>query len=163
MNSSASGLALRAVGLGVLSGMRSMTGPATFSYIASRHPENLESTPFARAATPEGLIVVGLMALGEIGVDKLPFVPARVAQPQLAVRVGLGALAGAGLFAGAKQPSIIGAILGGAGSFISAHIFYRLRGGIGKRLGIPDFFVALAEDALLIACARALAGKDADE
>ncbi len=63
----ASGRYLRALGIGAVSGLRSMTGPALTRIRAGGAPA----------------LVLPLLALGELVVDKLPGVPPRTAPPAL--------------------------------------------------------------------------------
>ena len=139
MNASAS--YLRAVGIGLVTGLRSQTGPAA---VRLRH-----GGPAA--------LVLPLLALGELVVDKLPGIPPRTAPPGLALRIGLGGFAGASL-AGGKGDRRVGFVLGAAGALAGAYLGLRLRTAAVAKSGLPDPVVALAEDAVAVGAALLLTG-----
>jgi uncharacterized membrane protein len=88
---------------------------------------------------------------GELVIDKLPQTPSRTSPPGLACRLGSGAAAG-WLVAGAP-----GAAIGSAAAGLSAFAGERTRAALGRRTGLPDPLVALAEDTLAISVAIAAA------
>jgi uncharacterized membrane protein len=91
-----------------------------------------------------------LLALGELVADKLPSAPSRTAPLGLIARVLMGGLCGACLaLVGAQSPAL-GALLGVAGGLVGTFGGYQLRTGLVKTLKVPDFVIALAEDALAI-------------
>jgi hypothetical protein len=68
-----------------------------------------------------------------------------------------GALAGAALFASEDRGQAAGGALGAAAALTSAYAGERLRVRVSEMLGVPDPFVALLEDGLvLLAGARLL-------
>jgi len=145
---------MRAAALGLITGLRSMSGLATFSSAAAEHPRRLRGTPFAALATPRAARITQLLAAGELAADKLPVLPARTAPAPLAGRMLVGALAGAAACAELDQPAAVGALLGAAGAFLASHAGYRLRRGLVRHLHLPDTLVALLEDGLVIAAGR---------
>jgi uncharacterized membrane protein len=88
-----------------------------------------------------------LAAGGELVIDKLPFTPSRTTPPGLASRCASGAVAG-GLIGGAP-----GAAAGSAAACASAFAGERTRAALGRRSGLPDPLIAVAEDALAVSLA----------
>src|SRR5690349_1171135 len=74
----------RALGLGAIAGLRSLTAPALFSYVAARdHEQSLDATPFGKLSSPPVAGTLCALALGEIVVDKLPQAPNRTVPASL--------------------------------------------------------------------------------
>ncbi len=124
---------LRALGIGLVSGLRSMTGPA--------------ATRIRGGGMPA--LVVPLLALGELIADKLPGIPPRTSPPALAVRVLAGGFAGSSLV-GDDGDRRIGFALGAAGAVAAAYLALRLRTAAAAKTGLPDPVIALAEDAVAL-------------
>ncbi|GAC1415692.1 MAG: DUF4126 family protein [Candidatus Velthaea sp.] len=131
---------LRALGLGAVSGMRSMTGPAAV---------RLHATDLSR-------VVVPLLALGELVVDKLPVTPSRTLPPSLIVRALAGGFAGGSIAVVWQGDRRLGALCGIAGAVAASYLFEQIREAAGRRTGLPDPVVALAEDALALGAGYAL-------
>jgi uncharacterized membrane protein len=103
----------RALGLGAVAGVRSMSAPALLSRAASRgNIEGIEDTPFAFLASSRAARILTVLAVGEALADKLPFSPDRISPPGLIGRMASGGLVGAALFAAAGHRATIGAGLG---------------------------------------------------
>lgn len=142
-------------GIGLACGLRSMVGPAELSRHLSELPSNRPvpraSSLLADRSVRESL---QLAAAGEMVVDKLPFVPDRIAPGPLIGRALSGALA-AGVLAESRGESRLRCALVGAVSAVTgAFLGYHLRRAITGRAGVPDLPVALLEDAMAIALAR---------
>lgn len=86
---------------------------------------------------------------GELVLDKLPQTPSRTSPPGLAARLGSGAAAG-WLLAGAP-----GAAIGSAAAGLGAFAGERTRAALGRRTGLPDPLIAVAEDVVAIGVALA--------
>ena len=142
----------RTLGLGSISGMRSMAAPATLSRAVERGDvDGLENTPFAAFGSPRVSTVLRMFEIGEMFVDKLPvMVPNRTSLPPLLGRAATGAIAGAALFASGGRRSATGGVLGGASAVVAAYATERLRRQVAQRLGVPDPVVALLEDGLVL-------------
>src|SRR3954451_13009444 len=108
MNSAKKNVYLRALGLGAMSGMRSMAGPLAMSYRASREPKGFKGTWVGWLSYPLTVRLFSLMEVGEIIADKTPFLPSRIAPAPLLGRVSLSAFAGAAAFAEADKPALVG-------------------------------------------------------
>ena len=120
----------RILGVGVLTGMRSMSGAAT---LFARHHSVL-----APAAA--------MLAAGEMVADKTPFVGNRTdALPQVG-RAVMGAVVG-GFVAHEEGAAVwLGATIGAAAAVAATHLAYRLR----TRVPLPTMAAGLIEDALVI-------------
>ncbi len=92
-------VAWKATGLGAISGLRPMAGPAAVSRAAANgNLDNLEGTPFAALGSSKVPLALTALEIGEIIGDKLPVTPSRTSLPPLLGRAVSGALVGATLF-----------------------------------------------------------------
>jgi len=136
--------------LGFIDGLRSMTAPALICWAAYLGWLHFAGTKLAFLGHPAALIVVTLLAIGELVADKLPHTPARTAPVGLTARIVLGGACGAAI-AIAKGMSLppavgvacIGAVAGAFGG-------YQARHALVSRGHLPDFAVALGEDLFAI-------------
>jgi uncharacterized membrane protein len=96
--------------------------------------------------------IFSILALAEIINDKLPATGSRLAPPSLVIRSVMGAVAGCALAIGASHSVLVGILLGAVGALAGSFVGYHLRHQIVARLKIPDFPVALLEDAIAIGC-----------
>jgi uncharacterized membrane protein len=136
--------------IGAITGLRSMTAPAAVSWAARLKWLNLGHTSLAflgYAATP---YILTVLAFGELVADKLPKTPSRKRPGPFAGRVILGGLCGAALCASASQPVFWGVLSGAVGGVAGTLGGYELRTGLVKALRVPDFVVALLEDAVAV-------------
>lgn len=147
----------QAIGLGVLAGMRSMAAPAIVSRRLAQegHSDSL-GLPFNLLASSRAATLLLLPALGEMVADKLPMTPARIELPPLLGRIGSGALVGAAIYRARKQNLLVGLLVGALSALVSTYITYYLRRTLGEQFDIPDFALAIAEDALVVAGGLAL-------
>lgn len=145
-------LFLRAFGLGVVAGMRSLTAPALLRSWMSRQ-RNLAPTPLDHVVTPTALAIA---AAGELVADKLPFTPDRTAPPSVAFRALSGALVGGSFCAANRRSPVAGALMGAAGAVAATYAAFHIRRYLVKEKGLPDVVVALAEDAATNALGRSL-------
>jgi uncharacterized membrane protein len=145
------------LGIGVLTGMRSMSALAALTWTASLGWSRIGWIPSGPAA--RGLATAA--ALAEMAGDKMPFAPDRRIVPSFLVRLALGAVGGAAL-AGRRASLAEGAVTGIAGAVAGTLIGRAARGGTTRTAG--DWVRALAEDALAASLAVALvraAGQEA--
>ncbi len=140
----------RVLGLGAISGLRSLSGPAFVCRAASHGHLDLESTPLAFLGSPRLSKVLILMELGELVGDKLPATPSRTSPPPLLGRAASGALVGAVVFVSESRRATIGAALGSTAAIVAAFAGERLRALAVEKSGLPDPVVALAEDAAVL-------------
>ena len=129
---------LLALGIGVVSGLRTFTGPA--------------AVMLARGGIAG--IVLAIAAVGEYIADAMPWIPSRTAPPSIAIRALSGAIAG-WLIAGDHGGSAVaGAVAGIAGAVAGTYGGHAGRLALIERIGaIP---AAIVEDVVAIALAAFL-------
>lgn len=137
---------LRAFGIGLVTGLRSMTGLALVCWAAHLGWLDLEGSRLAFLESTLATYTFSALALGELVADKLPFIGNRTSPGPLFGRIVLGALSGAALCVAAGYSSAAGAILGGAGGLTGAFAGYRARAFLVKTSRRPDWLIALVED-----------------
>jgi uncharacterized membrane protein len=140
----------RALGLGAISGLRSLSGPAFISRAASRGHLDLDGTVFAFFGSPRISKALVLMELGELVGDKLPATPSRTSLPPLLGRAASGALVGAAVFVSEGRRATTGAALGSTAAVVAAFAGEWIRALAVEKTGFPDPVVALAEDATVL-------------
>ena len=132
---------LRAIGLGALSGLRSV-GPAA---LLARSPGGRRGRPHGKQ--PGG--AVALLALGEALADKLPSTPPRTRAVSLLARMALGAYV-AGRATGRRAPKATTRLLGAAAAAVATFAGFRLRHLASRRGAGIGLAAAFAEDALVL-------------
>ena len=140
----------RALGLGAISGLRSLSGPAFVSRAASRGDLDLDRTVFAFLGSPRIFKALVLMELGELVGDKLPATPSRTSLPPLLGRAASGALVGAAVFVSEGRRATTGVALGFTAAVVAAFAGEWIRALAVEKTGFPDPAVALAEDATVL-------------
>lgn len=139
-----------AFGIGVVTGLRSMTGPAVVCWAAHLGRLNLADSRLALMGSTAATYSFSAFAIGELVADKLPFIPNRTSPGPLFGRIVLGALCGAALCAAGGDSVATGAILGGVGGIAGAFAGYQARANLVKKLGCPDWVVAVLEDMVAV-------------
>lgn len=143
---------LKAIGLGVVAGLRSMTAPAVLSrHLADAQPSPLADSPLAFMGKREVANGFVVLAAGEMIADKLPFMPSRTEPPGLIGRALSGALVGAAIAAHEKKCPYSGATLGVVAAVAATFAAYHLRKQIGETFHVPDPAVAIGEDVVAVA------------
>lgn len=140
----------RALGLGAISGLRSLSGPAFVSRAASRGALNLDGTFLAFLSSPRLSKALVLTELGELVGDKLSAIPSRTSPPPLLGRAASGALVGAAVFVSEGRRVTTGAALGSTAALAASLAGERLRALTVEKTGLPDPVVAIAEDATVL-------------
>ena len=132
---------------GTLSGMRSLSAIALISRRQShRKSPGLAASPLAFLASPGVSRFLQTMAIGELGGDKMPKAPARIAPLPLTIRALTGGVAGAALcFSEGERPAT-GALIGALAAVASSFTFYYARRSAGRKLKLPDSVLGFAED-----------------
>jgi uncharacterized membrane protein len=148
-----------AFGIGFVAGLRAFTAPAVVSWAASLGWLNLRDSPVAFMASTWAVVIFSLLAIFELVGDLLPGTPKRTAPAPLAVRILVGGLCGACLFASTNQSLLIGAALGAIGAVIGAFAGYEIRKRLVAGLRIKDIFVAIPEDLIAIGLALFFVGR----
>jgi uncharacterized membrane protein len=136
--------------IGVIAGLRSMTAPAAVAWAARLGWLHLEGSPLAFLGHPAAAYVLIAAMVGELVGDKLPKTPSRTRPGPFIGRIMTGGLAGAALTAGTGQSLALGAIVGALGAVGGTLGGYKARTGLVRALGVPDYVVALAEDAVAV-------------
>lgn len=142
-----------AIGIGIVAGLRSLMAPAVVAWAVHLGWLNLHGSPLAFMGSTVAVIILSILAIGELIADKLPMTPKRTALLPLAARIVTGGLCGACLCAAAGQSLGIGIVLGGIGAVIGAFAGYEIRRRLVAALNIKDIFVALLEDLVTIGLA----------
>ena len=148
-----------AFAIGIVAGLRSLTAPAAVCWAAQIGWIDLRQSPLDFMAWPIVADVFGLLAIGELILDKLPFTPSRLKPAGLGGRIALGALAGAALLSANSPSFILGGVLGGVGGVVGAFLGYHARAGAVAKFHLPDLVVALTEDAVAIVGALFIVSK----
>ncbi len=130
-----------------------MVAPAAIAWASQFTLTELRQTSLSFLAAPATAYIFTALACAELVGDKLPFTPSRLTIGPLVGRVVMGALCGTALCAATHQSMTVGGIAGGIGAMAGAYIGYHVRRLVTTRLQLPDFLVALAEDAVAIASA----------
>jgi uncharacterized membrane protein len=141
---------LLAFKIGVIAGLRSLTAPAAVCFAAQIGWIDLRQSPLAFMGSNIACWIFGLLAVGELIMDKLPFTPSRLTPGPLGGRILLGGLSGATLVSAVSPSVIVGALAGALGGLIGAFAGYQARVNGVKLTGLPDFVVALIEDAIAV-------------
>jgi uncharacterized membrane protein len=136
--------------IGVVSGLRSVTAPAVVAWGAHLNWLNLRNTALSFMASTAAVVIFSLLALVELIADKLPSTPSRTETVGLISRVLLGGLSGAGVALSGAQSMVLGALLGAVGGVAGAFAGHEARTRLVKALKVPDFVIALLEDAVAI-------------
>jgi len=137
-----------AFAIGIVAGLRSMIPPAAVAWAAHFGWLQLETTPLAFLASGAARYTLLALVLAELVADKLPFTPSRTRPGPFTGRILTGGLAGAALAAGLGESLAGGAVAGALGAVAGTLLGYRARTGLVRALGVPDYVVALMEDAV---------------
>lgn len=146
----------RAIGLGTVAGLRSLSAPALLSAAASKDNFNLEGTPFSWMELPQAALGLRALAVGEMIADKTPKIPARTSPIALIGRAGTGALVGAAVFAADEQPIPLGAVVGAVAAVVATFAAYKLRTQATDKWHVPNLVAGLIEDSIVAAGGRTL-------
>jgi uncharacterized membrane protein len=136
--------------IGVVAGLRALTGPAVLAWAAHKNWLNLHNTPLSFMTSTTAVVIFVLLAAGELVADQLPSTPSRTKPPGLIARILMGGLSGAGIAAAGTQSLALGAVLGIAGSLAGTYGGHAARTGLVRALKVPDFVIAVMEDAVAI-------------
>ncbi len=145
------------LGLAVLTGMRTTSGPAFLSHYLSRQarPKGLAGSPLRFLQKPAVASTLKVLLGAELVGDKLPNVGDRTDPSQLGPRAASGALVGATLYKARGGSALSGALVGGLGAVASTFFTFWLRKTISERTHTNTSLVGLGEDALVVASGSA--------
>ena len=137
--------------LGFCNGLRSLTAPAAVCWAAHLGWLNFAGTRFSFLHSRITLIVLTILAVLELVGDKLPQTPPRTAPLGLIARMVLGTWCGIALAMGSGHAFLAPALAGFVGALAGTFAGYHARRALVRQSHLPDFVVALAEDAIAIA------------
>jgi uncharacterized membrane protein len=144
-------ISLLAFLLGCVAGLRSMTAPAVVCWAAHFGWLQFQGTKLAFIDHVSTLILFTSLALFELIADKLPGSPARTAAVGLSARVVFGGSCGVALATSAGTSPVLALVAAVLGAVVGAFGGYNIRHALVSREHLPDFAVALVEDAIAIA------------
>jgi uncharacterized membrane protein len=136
--------------IGIVAGLRSLTAPAVVSWAAHRNWLNLHNTSLSFMGSLAAVGAFVLLALVELVADQFPSTPSRTKPPGLIARIVLGGLSGACVAVAGAQSIVLGAVLGAVGGVAGALAGYEIRTRLVPALKVPDFVIAVLEDAVAI-------------
>jgi uncharacterized membrane protein len=136
--------------IGVITGLRAMTAPATVAWGAHHGWLNLHGSALSFMGATAAVVIFVLLAIAELVTDLLPSTPSRTAPPGLIVRIVVGGFCGACLAIAGAQSIAIGAVFGIVGAVAGAFGGYQVRTRLVRALKCPDFVIAVAEDIVAI-------------
>lgn len=137
--------------LGCVDGLRSLTPPALVCWAAHLGWLHFAGTRLAFINHRSTLIIFTVLAVAELIADKLPSTPARTGPLGLTARIFLGGACGLALATSVGISLSFSVVLGLLGGVAGALGGYHTRHFIVSKLHVPDFAVAVAEDAIAIA------------
>lgn len=136
--------------IGVVTGLRSLTGPAVTSWAAHLGWLSLIGTPMRFMSSMITVTLFTLLAVVELIGDQLPSTPARTAPAGLSARVLMGGLCGATVAVAGGESIVLGIVLGVLGGIAGTYGGYQVRTRLVRALGVPDVVVAVIEDIVAI-------------
>jgi uncharacterized membrane protein len=139
--------------LGGANGLRTMTPIAVLCWFAYTGQLHVQDTWADWTGMLVTAIVFTVFAVGEYIGDKLPKTPSRIAPFPLCARMVFGGLVGAVTVINVYQPTFVGIVLGALSAIAGAFLGFYLRRYLTAQLKLPDFPIALAEDAVAIGLA----------
>ena len=139
-----------AILIGVAAGLRAMMPLAAIAWGAYLGWIDISAVPFLGYLSHlVAVILISIIAIGELITDQLPTTPSRKVPVQFGGRIFMGALTGALLMV---DSWIIGAILGIIGAVIGTYVGAWLRARLAAAFG-RDLPAALIEDVMAIVLA----------
>lgn len=142
---------IRAIGMGAVAGMRSMTAPAVMSCYAERYQDPpLNDSVLEPLATSNAPKILGLAAAGEMVVDKLPFTPPRTMLPSVIFRALSGAVVGWACTETEDGYESLGMAAGALAAVAATYGMYHLRKDAGEATGLPDVALGMMEDVIAV-------------
>ncbi len=143
-------LAILVFAIGIVAGLRSMTAPAAVSWAIHLGWLHITSGQLALLGTTAAVVILTILALGELVADKLPTTPSRTKPAPLIGRIGTAALCAAALAVAAGGSVDLAIALGALGGVAGTFGGYQVRHRLVIAAKLPDFAVALAEDLVAI-------------
>lgn len=141
--------------IGIITGLRAMTGFATISWMAYLGRVNLDGSWLAFLGSIWAASILTLFAVGEFVTDQLPSTPSRTVPVQFGGRVFVGAVAGAALGVSSHiwLTSALAGVVGAVAGTLLGKEFRAWLAGVFK----ADRPAGFIEDAIAIGCACLIA------
>ena len=136
--------------IGVVAGLRALTAPAVTCWAAHLHWLKLDHSSLSFLSSTAAVAIFTVLACVELVTDQLPATPARTKPQGLIPRILFGGLSGTAVAISGGQSLALGAILGAVGGVAGAFAGYQVRTRLVKALKVPDFVIAVLEDAVAI-------------
>jgi uncharacterized membrane protein len=136
--------------IGICVGLRSLTPPAAVSWAAALYWIDLGRSRLYFLATKPAVAILTVLALAELVADKLPSAANRTAPAGLFARIVLGGLSGTCIAVAGAQRPWLGLIAGVVGAIAGCLAGFQVRARLVKALKVPDFVIAILEDAVAI-------------
>ena len=136
--------------IGLFAGLRSLMAPAMTAWAAYMGWLRING-PLSFIGSLPSVIILTLLAVGELVADKLPKTPNRTAPLGLIARLVTGGVTGACITAAGGQGVFTGGLLGAVGGLVGCFGGYQARTRLVKALGVPDIYVAVLEDLVAVA------------
>ena len=136
--------------IGVIAGLRALSAPAVTSWAAHLGWLHLANSPLKFMGSMIAVTIFTILACAELVTDQLEATPPRTKPAGLVPRILLGGLCGAVVASAGVQSLALGAVLGAVGGVAGAFAGYEVRTRLVKALGVPDFVIAVLEDAVAI-------------
>ncbi len=136
--------------IGIIAGLRAITAPAAVAWGARLGRLQLEGTALGFLGSTVAVWLLSAAALAELVADKLPSTPSRTRPGSFVGRILTGALSGAALTVGSGGMLAPGALLGAVGAVAGTLGGHTARVRLVPALKVPDYMVALAEDAVAV-------------
>ena len=147
---------LRALGIGFVAGLRSMTAPAAVSWAASSGRLQLGNSPLSLLDTNLARRTTRKLAIGELIGDKTSLAPRRLQVSSLTWRLISGGVCGAALSVSDSEDPRTGAALGAMGALVGSLLGYAWRTHMRTRRNTSDLPLAMLEDVVAVGSAIAL-------
>jgi uncharacterized membrane protein len=135
--------------IGLFAGLRSLTPPAVVAWAVRLGWIKLAG-PLDSIGSLPAVMIMSLLAVGELVVDKLPNTPNRTAPLGLIARIVTGGFAGTCVSLGGGQSGFVGAGLGAIGGIVGCFSGYHVRARLVRSVRQRAFVIALIEDLLAI-------------
>ena len=136
--------------VGIFAGLRALTPPAITAWAVYMGWLKLEGSLSLIGSLPS-VVILTLLAIGELVGDKLPKTPNRTAPLGLIARMVTGSVTGLCITLAGGQGAFAGGLLGAIGGAVGCFGGYQTRKRLVSALGAQDFYVALVEDLVAIA------------
>ncbi len=136
--------------VGFATGLRTFTPLAFICWVAVWGWLPLASSRLHFLGTATGATIVSVLALIELIGDKLPRTPGRTSTGPLSARILIASFAAAALSIGMGQSWIAAIICGAVASVAGAFAGFRYRTWITKKIALPGWIFAVAEDFVTI-------------